>query len=202
MSAGKKGGESPITIKKYANRRLYNTATSSYVTLEHLRDMVKEGVEFSVFDAKSGEDITRSVLAQIIFEEEGKQGQTMLPISFLRQLIKFYGDRLQAFVPPYLEMSMEGLAKNAENVRQSVTDAFGGRLHFGGMEDLARQNAQMFQRALKMFSPFGRFGRDQGEGDEAASEPVRAAESDEIAELKSQLDAMKKQLDALANRGK
>ena len=201
MAAGKKGGDGPITIKKYANRRLYNTATSSYVTLEHLRDMVKEGVEFSVFDAKTSEDITRSVLAQIIFEEEGKQDQTMLPISFLRQLIKFYGDRLQAIVPSYLEMSMEGLAKNAENVRTSVTEAFGGKLSFGGMEELARQNAQMFQRALKMFSPFNRFGRS----DEAA-EPQAAADtkpdSDEISELKAQLDAMKKQLDALASRGK
>lgn len=204
MATGKKGGDGPITIKKYANRRLYNTATSSYVTLEHLRDMVKEGVEFSVFDAKTGEDITRSVLAQIIFEEEGKQGQTMLPISFLRQLIKFYGDRLQAFVPSYLEMSMEGLAKNAENVRTTVTDAFGGKLNFGGMEELARQNAQMFQRALKMFSPFSRFGRPDSEPTEAPAAPdsSKATESDEISELKSQLDAMKKQLDALANRGK
>ncbi len=202
MSA-KKGGDGPITIKKYANRRLYNTATSSYVTLEHLRDMVKDGVEFSVFDAKTGEDITRSVLAQIIFEEEGKQGQTLLPISFLRQLIKFYGDRMQAFVPSYLEMSMEGLAKNAENVRTTLTDALGGKLSFGGMEELARQNAQMFQRALKMFSPFGRFGRPEAEsGDAAATETAKAADSDEISELKLQLDAMKKQLDALANRSK
>ena len=201
MAAGRKGGDGPITIKKYANRRLYNTATSSYVTLEHLRDMVKEGVEFSVFDAKTGEDITRSVLAQIIFEEEGKQGQTMLPISFLRQLIKFYGDRLQAFVPSYLEMSMEGLAKNAENVRSTVTEAFGGKLSFGGMEELARQNAQMFQRALKMFSPFNRFGRSD-EAAEPQAAPETRPDSDEISELKSQLDAMKKQLDALANRGK
>ena len=202
MATGKKGGEGPITIKKYANRRLYNTATSSYVTLEHLRDMVKEGVEFNVYDAKSGEDITRSVLAQIIFEEEGKQGQTMLPISFLRQLIKFYGDRLQAFVPSYLEMSMEGLAKNAENVRQNVTDAFGGKLSLGGFEDVARQNVQMFQRALKMFTPFGRgFGRSESTAEAETTEaPKAAAESDEISELKSQLDAMKKQLDALANR--
>jgi polyhydroxyalkanoate synthesis repressor PhaR len=203
MAAGKKGGDGPITIKKYANRRLYNTATSSYVTLEHLRDMVKEGVEFNVFDAKSGDDITRSVLAQIIFEEEGKQGQTMLPIAFLRQLIKFYGDRLQAFVPSYLEMSMEGLAKNAEGVRQNVTDAFGGKLSLGGFEDVARQNVQMFQRALKMFSPFGRFGRgSEGGADAEEAETPKAAESDEISELKSQLDAMKKQLDALATRTK
>ena len=208
MAAGKKGGDGPITIKKYANRRLYNTATSSYVTLEHLRDMVKEGVEFNVFDAKTGEDITRSVLAQIIFEEEGKQGQTMLPINFLRQLIKFYGDRMQAFVPSYLEMSMEGLAKNAENVRQNITEAFGGKLPFGGFEDMARQNVQMFQRALKMFSPFGRgFGGGKASESstvetEPAAEPAKPSDPDEISELKSQLDEMKKQLDVLANRSK
>ncbi|BCW87748.1 hypothetical protein sos41_08780 [Alphaproteobacteria bacterium SO-S41] len=202
MAAGKKGDGGPITIKKYANRRLYNTATSSYVTLEHLRDMVKEGVEFNVYDAKSGDDITRSVLAQIIFEEEGKQGQTMLPINFLRQLIKFYGDRLQAYVPSYLEMSMEGLSKNAENVRQGITDAF-GKLPLPGFEDIARQNVQMFQRTLKMFSPFGRFGRGSEGGTEAeATDAPKATESDEISELKSQLDAMKKQLDGLANRSK
>jgi polyhydroxyalkanoate synthesis repressor PhaR len=200
----KKGGDGPITIKKYANRRLYNTATSSYVTLEHLRDMVKEGVEFSVFDAKTGEDITRSVLTQIIFEEEGKQGQNMLPINFLRQLIKFYGDRLQAFVPSYLEMSMEGLAKNAENVRQTLTDTFGGRMGFGGFEELARQNAQMFQRALKMFSPFGRYprGAEPAGPAQAADEEAPAAETDEIAELKSQIEAMRRQLDVLASREK
>jgi polyhydroxyalkanoate synthesis repressor PhaR len=205
MAGAKKGGDGPIVIKKYANRRLYNTATSSYVTLEHLRDMVKEGVEFNVFDAKTSEDITRSVLAQIIFEEEGKQGQNMLPIAFLRQLIKFYGDRLQAFVPGYLEMSMEGLTKNADNVRQNVTDAFGGKIgafNVAGYEDLARQNVQMFQRALKMFTPFGRFGTRSGETDDAtATEPAKT-DTDEISELKAQLDAMRKQLDSLANRSK
>lgn len=201
---GKKGAEGPITIKKYANRRLYNTATSSYVTLEHLRDMVKDGVDFNVYDAKTGDDITRSVLAQIIFEEEGK-GQNMLPIRFLRQLIQFYGDRMQSFVPSYLEMSMEGLAKNAENLRQNMTEAMGGKMPFGSFEDVARQNAQIFQRAMKMFTPFGRFG--QGGSAEGSSEAKPAPESakpetDEISDLKSQLDLMKKQLDDLANRSK
>ena len=206
-----KNGQNPVRIKKYANRRLYNTATSSYVTLEHLRDMVKGGVEFNVFDAKTGDDITRSVLAQIIFEEEGKNGQTMLPIAFLRQLIKFYGDRLQAFVPSYLEMSMEGLTKNAESVRNTLTDTFGGgRIGFGSFEEIARQNAQMFQRALKMFSPF-RFARGEGGaaaeagGESSGGAPAAAAspaEPDEISELKSQLDAMKRQLDELASRNK
>lgn len=203
MVSGKKGGDGPITIKKYANRRLYNTATSSYVTLEHLRDMVKEGVEFNVFDAKTNEDITRSVLAQIIFEEEGKQGQTMLPINFLRQLIKFYGDRLQAYVPSYLEMSMEGLSKNAENIRQGIAEALGGK-GLPGFEALARQNMEIFQRTMKMFSPFNRFGRSEGGAPQApeASAAAPAGDSDEISELKAQLDAMKRQLDALATRSK
>lgn len=206
MAGGKKGQDGPITIKKYANRRLYNTATSSYVTLEHLRDMVKEGVEFNVYDAKTNEDITRSVLAQIIFEEEGKSGQNLLPIRFLRQLIQFYGDRMQAFVPSYLEMSMESLSKNAENMRQNIAEAFGGKLAIPGFEDMARQNVQMFQRALKMFSPFGRFGAPRP-GDEAgasaAEEPAAPAKADEeISDLKSQIDEMRKQLDILANRTK
>lgn len=198
MVSGKKGGDGPITIKKYANRRLYNTATSSYVTLEHLRDMVKAGVEFNVFDAKTNDDITRSVLAQIIFEEEGKQGQTMLPINFLRQLIKFYGDRLQAYVPSYLEMSMEGLSKNAESMRQGLAEALGAKT-LPGFEQMARHNMEIFQRAMKVFSPFNRFGQPMGS---AEAPPAAAGESDEIAELKAQLDAMKRQLDALATRSK
>lgn len=209
MAGGKKGAEGPITIKKYANRRLYNTATSSYVTLEHLRDMVKEGVEFNVYDAKTNEDITRSVLAQIIFEEEGKSGQNLLPIRFLRQLIQFYGDRMQAFVPSYLELSMESLAKNAETMRQNFADALGGKMAIPGFEDLARQNVQMFQRAMKMFSPFGRFGGSQGGRGEdspapaAADEPAQPARADEeISELKSQIDEMRRQLEALASRAK
>ncbi len=198
MAGSKKQGDQPVVIKKYANRRLYNTATSSYVTLEHLRDMVKEGVEFNVFDAKTGDDITRSVLAQIIFEEEGK-GQNLLPIRFLRQLIGFYGDRLQGVIPSYLEASMEGLAKNAEAVRQQMADTFGGRAPFGAFEELARHNAQMFQRALKMFVPF-RARPDEGE----PSSPADAVrdEREEIAELKAQLDLMRRQLDQLASRGK
>lgn len=205
MAGSKKGIDGPVVIKKYANRRLYNTATSSYVTLEHLRDMVKEGTDFNVFDAKTGDDITRSVLAQIIFEEEGKQGQTMLPINFLRQLIQFYGDRLQAFVPSYLEASMEGLSKNAEQMRQQVADAFGGRMPFGTFEDLARQNVAMFQRAMRMFTPF-RFNKDEAEAAPNGAGHEQAAtgreEHSEIADLKAQLDAMRKQLDALATRAK
>ena len=115
--------DSPVVIKKYANRRLYNTQTSSYVTLDHLAQMVKEGTEFEVHDARTGEDITRSVLTQIIFEEEAK-GQNLLPIRFLRQLIRFYGDSLQAFVPGYLDMSMESFTKNQEAMRNRIAEAF------------------------------------------------------------------------------
>ena len=116
MSQSTESGQEPITIKKYANRRLYNTATSTYVTLEDLADMVKQGDDFLVYDAKSGEDITRSVLTQIIFEEENK-GQNLLPINFLRQLIRFYGDSMQAFVPSYLEVSLENLSREQEKFR-------------------------------------------------------------------------------------
>ncbi|MGE5566394.1 MAG: polyhydroxyalkanoate synthesis repressor PhaR, partial [Parcubacteria group bacterium] len=120
---GETAGDGRVVIKKYANRRLYNTASSSYVTLEHLADMVKEGVDFVVYDAKTGEDITRSVLTQIIFEEENRgAGTNLLPIQFLRQLIRFYGDNMQAFLPSYLELSLESFAKQQERLRQQ----FGG----------------------------------------------------------------------------
>src|ERR1700710_2719765 len=127
----------PVTIKKYANRRLYNTGTSTYVTLEDLAGMVKKGEDFVVFDAKSGDDITRSVLAQIIFEQEGKQGQSMLPITFLRQLIRFYGDSMQMLVPRYLEQSIDTLTREQGKFREQMTQAFGG-VGFGPMEDQVR----------------------------------------------------------------
>ncbi|MEM9751244.1 MAG: polyhydroxyalkanoate synthesis repressor PhaR, partial [Pseudomonadota bacterium] len=152
--------EQPITIKKYANRRLYNTATSSYVTLDHLSEMVKQGQDFTVHDAKSGQDITRSVLTQIIFEEESK-GQNLLPAQFLRQLIRFYGDSLQAFVPSYLEMSMENFSKNQEQLRERLTQTFGAGPTFGMFEEQVRQNIALFDRAVKMFTPF--YGMRPGE---------------------------------------
>jgi polyhydroxyalkanoate synthesis repressor PhaR len=145
-----------VTIKKYANRRLYNTATSSYVTLDDLAKMVKKGIEFNVYDAKSSEDITRSVLTQIIVEEEGKAGQNLLPISFLRQLIGFYGDNMQWLVPKYLEHSMQALAKNQEQIRSYFQTTFGGIFPFGStLEEMGKQNIAMFERAMRMFSPFG-----------------------------------------------
>src|SRR6185295_18536981 len=160
-----------VVIKKYANRRLYNTQTSAYVTLDHLAQMVKEGVEFEVHDARTGDDITRQVLTQIIVEEESKGGN-MLPIQFLRQLIHFYGDQLQSMVPGYLEMSMESFTRNQEAMRQKYADAFGGRLGFKDFEQLTKQNLAMFERAMKMFSPFGAGGENAAPP--PAAEPPRA----------------------------
>src|SRR5882672_4852611 len=145
----------PVVVKKYANRRLYNTATSSYVTLDDLAKMVKEGVEFNVYDAKTSEDITRPVLTQIIVEEEGKTEQTMLPTNFLRQLIGFYGDNMQWLVPKYLEHSMQSLSKNQDQLRSYFQTAFGGMFPFGTtLEEMGKQNLAMFERAMRLFSPF------------------------------------------------
>ena len=143
----------PVVIKKYANRRLYNTATSAYVTLDHLSTMVKEKTDFVVYDAKTGDDITRSVLTQIIFEEESKGGQTLLPIPFLRQLISFYGDSLQGVVPQYLEMSMAQFARNQEQMRKYLQNAFGFN-PFQQFEAMGKQNMAMFEKAMRMFNPF------------------------------------------------
>src|SRR5260221_13684040 len=145
----------PVVIKKSANRRLYNTATSAYVTLEHLSQMVKDKIDFVVYDAKTGDDITRSVLTQIIFEEESKGGQTLLPIPFLRQLISFYGDSLQGVVPQYLEMSMTQFARNQEQMRKYLQNAFGFN-PFQQFESMGKQNMAMFEQAMRMFNPFQR----------------------------------------------
>ncbi len=148
--------DQPVTIKKYANRRLYNTATSSYVTLDDLAQMVKDNIKFNVYDARTSDDLTRSVLAQIIFEEESKTGQNLLPIGFLRQLISFYGDSLQWLVPRYLEHTMEALASNQERIRACFDTAFGGMFPFGNtLEEVGKQNIAMFDRAMRMFMPFG-----------------------------------------------
>jgi polyhydroxyalkanoate synthesis repressor PhaR len=145
--------KAPTIIKKYANRRLYHTGTSTYVTLEDLAGMVKEGEDFQVFDAKSNEDITRSVLAQIIFEQEGKAGQNLLGVTFLRQLIRFYGHSLQSLVPSYLEFSMENLAREQQKLREQMTQAFGPAA-FHVVEDQVRANMTFFTQAMSMFSPF------------------------------------------------
>jgi len=153
----------PVVIKKYANRRLYNTATSAYVTLDHLSQMVKDKTDFVVYDAKTGDDITRSVLTQIIFEEESKGGQTLLPIPFLRQLISFYGDSLQGVVPQYLEMSMTQFARNQEQMRRYLQNAFGFN-PFQQFESMGKQNMAMFEQAMRMFNPFGSGPGGQGTG--------------------------------------
>jgi polyhydroxyalkanoate synthesis repressor PhaR len=185
----------PVTIKKYANRRLYNTGTSTYVTLEDLAGMVKKGEDFVVFDAKSGDDITRSVLAQIIFEQEGKQGQSMLPITFLRQLIRFYGDSMQMLVPRYLEQSIDTLTREQGKFREQMTQAFGG-VGFGPMEDQVRRNMEMFEKTFAMFTPFAR-----GQAATAGEKPAAAAAGGgEMDTLKRQLDEMQKRVDKLSTK--
>jgi len=182
----------PVTIKKYANRRLYNTATSSYVTLDHLCQMVKEGTDFVVYDAKTGEDITRSVLTQIIVEEEAK-GQNLLPISFLRQLISFYGDNLQWLVPRYLEHSMKSFARNQEEMRKYMQDALGGLFPFGQFEEMGKQNMALFERAMKMFSPFP---AEKGNGEEG----VGASGASDLDTLKDRLNALQREIDQLTKK--
>src|SRR6184192_5871 len=156
-SSDQPGGRKPVVVKKYANRRLYNTASSSYVTLDDLAKMIKEGGDFVVYDAKTGEDLTRSVLTQIIVEQEQK-GQNLLPISFLRQLIGFYGDSMQFLVPGYLEQAMVAFARNQEQMRNSLRTTF-GIFPFGQFEEMGKQNMALFERALKMLSPYARDAR-------------------------------------------
>ncbi len=192
----------PIKIKKYANRRLYNTATSKYVTLDDLSGMVKSGVEFVVVDAKSGDDITRSVLTQIIFEEESK-GQNLLPVKFLRQLIGFYGDSLQSMVPNYLEHSMNAFAQNEDSLRDQMKEAMGGIFPFGQWEDLGKQNMAMFERAMQMFTPFAANGAAGQPGNAQAGESAPAPQAsdhddDDMSALKAQLKALQEQVDNLS----
>lgn len=182
----------PIIIKKYANRRLYNTAKSTYVTLDHLAQMVRDGQDFVVNDAKSGDDITRGVLAQIIFEEEAK-GQTMLPAPFLRQLIRLYGDTLQGFVPGYLEASMETFSRNQETMREQVRQAFEANPALANFEALARSNMEWFENAVRMFAPFA-----AGVGPVGPAGAKSTQRKDvELEELKEQLAAMQAQLSKL-----
>jgi polyhydroxyalkanoate synthesis repressor PhaR len=183
--------QEPVTIKKYANRRLYNTGTSTYVTLEDLAVMVKDGEDFVVYDAKTGEDITRSVLTQIIVEQENK-GTNLLPITFLRQIIRFYGDSMQLLVPRYLEMSVDNFTREQDKFREHMSKAFGGGMNLGvgsaglGMfEDLVRRNMQMFERAFTMFLP-------SAQRSAAGGEP-----GENIDELKRQVAEMQKRLDRL-----
>ena len=203
--AGPEGGPkpAPVVIKKYANRRLYNTATSAYVTLDHLSQMVKDKTDFVVYDAKTGDEITRSVLTQIIFEEENKGGQTLLPIPFLRQLISFYGDSLQGVVPQYLEMSMSQFARNQEQMRSYLQNAFGFN-PFQQFESMGKQNMAMFEQAMRMFNPFQRGQGGQGGGPGA---PVAANGQEPAATTDAQtpvgdaaIDDLKRKLDELQNQ--
>ena len=195
MSEEKAKTEGPVVIKKYANRRLYNTQTSSYVTLDHLAAMVKEGTEFEVQDARTGDDITRSVLTQIIFEEEAK-GQSLLPIKFLRQLIRFYGDSLQSFVPGYLDMSMESFTKNQGQMRDRIAEALGGGNNM--VESLTRQNLVMFEKAMQMFTPFVPGALRPREDETPETKPK--AQSSEVSDLKEEMEAMRRQLAELSQR--
>jgi polyhydroxyalkanoate synthesis repressor PhaR len=190
--------EEPITIKKYANRRLYNTGTSSYVTLEDLAAMVKSGEDFVVYDAKTGEDITRAVLTQIIFEQENKEGsQNLLPINFLRQLIRFYGDSMQMLVPRYLEVSLDSLTREQSKFREQISQAF-GMGGFGAIEEQVRRNMEMFERTFSMFAP--PFARPGGA---SSPEPDKTTPKspDDIDDLKRQMEEMQKRLDRLSDKG-
>ena len=181
----------PTTIKKYANRRLYHMGTSTYVTLEDLARMVRGGEEFIVTDAKTGEDITRGVLGQIIFEQENKQGQSLLPTTFLRQLIRFYGDSMQAMVPRYLEFSMDSLIRDQSKLRAQMEKAFGpAAVH--AMEEQVRANMAFFGEAMRMWTPYR---TDQQAGDETGAPPER---SEELAELKRQMAEMREKLETLS----
>jgi polyhydroxyalkanoate synthesis repressor PhaR len=195
--------DEPVVIKKYANRRLYNTGTSTYVTLEDLADMVKRGEEFTVQDAKTGDDITHPVLTQIIFELENKDGQNMLPIPFLRQLISFYGDQMQMVVPSFLEQSMIAFAKEQERFREQMKSAMGkgpmemmkAAAPIKVIEEQTRRNIELFQNAMRLFTPFP----PGGGGQAAPAEPSRkeSEKSDELSELKQQIAAMQRKIDSM-----
>lgn len=188
-----------VVIKKYANRRLYNTETSTYVTLDDLADMVRSDRDFVVYDAKSGDDLTHSVLTQIIVDQESK-GQTLLPVPFLRQLIRLYGDSISRMVPTYLQFSMETLAREQERFRDQLSTAFGSHsTPFEAYQEHARRNMKIFEQAMEMWSPFPNSPGDLKE--EGESDPDKPADTlpprNEIAELKSQLAAMQNKIEKL-----
>ena len=190
-SSNKQSNGRPVVVKKYANRRLYNTATSSYVTLDDLARMIKEGGDFVAYDAKTGEDLTRSVLTQIIVEQEQK-GQNLLPISFLRQLISLYGDSMQFLVPGYLEQAMIAFAQNQEQMRKNLQATF-GIFPFGQFEEMGKQNMALFERTLRMLAPYGL--EEKPSPDTPRS---RASDDDpRLKRLEAQIDALTKQLKAI-----
>ncbi|HTS94404.1 MAG TPA: polyhydroxyalkanoate synthesis repressor PhaR [Stellaceae bacterium] len=199
QSGAQSGGTAkpePVVIKKYANRRLYNTATSSYVTLDDLSRMVKEGRDFVVYDAKSGDDITRAVLTQIIVEEEQK-GQNLLPIGFLRQLISLYGDSMQWLVPRYLDQAMTAFARNQEQMRKSLQQTFGGLFPFTNLEEMGKQNLALFEQTMKMFSPFGMPGETPAQKTESP-----APAGGDMKDLTERINALQKQIEELTKSRK
>jgi polyhydroxyalkanoate synthesis repressor PhaR len=181
-------GTLPVVVKKYANRRLYNTESSSYITLDNLADMVRQGRDFVVYDAKTGDDITRGVLTQIIVEEEGK-GHNLLPTEFLRQLIGFYGGSMQGLVPKYLEHALAAFAQHQEQIRTTMQKTMGSLFPFGNMEEVGRQNIAMMERALTMFTPFYRPG-------ETTSQASTSSDSQEIALLRLEVERLRRELAA------
>ena len=205
MASEQAASAEPIVIKKYANRRLYNTATSSYVTLDDLAGMVRLGQDFIVFDAKTNDDITRSVLTQIIVEEESK-GTNLLPVSFLRQLIALYGDSLQALVPKYLEHSMSSFTNNQERMRQYINQALGGMFPFGSLEEMSRRNMEFLNQAFGAFNPLmaGQAGKEGARPapDAKSATPAPANESgkDAIGDLQKKIDALQKQIEAMGKK--
>jgi polyhydroxyalkanoate synthesis repressor PhaR len=199
VSDEKTAPKDAVVIKKYANRRLYNTATSTYVTLDDLSAMVKSGTDFVVYDAKTGEEITRSVLTQIIFEEENK-GTNLLPINFLRQLIRYYGDSMQTLVPGYLEFSLENLTKEHDKIREQMLGAFAGE-PFKNMEEHAKRNMAMFSDAMKLFNPFAAMAMNPVAGaapPKQNSAPAQAPSKDDLQAMKDQLTAMQEKINTLS----
>ena len=192
--AKSKAGSGTVVIKKYANRRLYDTSTSSYVTLDHLSDLVRREIEFEVVDAKTGEDLTRQVLTQIIFEKENK-GEGALPVTFLRKLIGFYGGGSANLLPAWLEMSMNSFAKSQERWGK----AMGGAANpFSLFEKQARANIEMFENAMRMFTPGGRTRSQPGGKDKPETGSTPGEEAFEL--LRAQMEAMQRQLNALAGK--
>ena len=197
MADRKSGPGETVVIKKYANRRLYNTATSAYVTLEDLAKMVREGTEFVVYDAKSNDDLTRQILTQIIFEEESR-GEALLPVQFLRQLIGFYGGQMQGVLPSYLEMSLDNFSRQQEQIRGQFSKAFGAAPGAGLMDEAVKRNMSMFSDAMKMWPGFGALTPGAMAAATAATEPRPAPAADPLAEMRRQMDEMRSQLDKLS----
>ena len=205
MTAARPGEDRPIVIKKYANRRLYNTASSTYVTLEDLAQMVRQGQDFTVHDAKTNEDLTRQILTQIIFEEESR-GEALLPVQFLRRLIGFYGGQMQAVLPSYLEMSLDAFSRQQEQLRNQLKSTFGGAPGAGLLDEAVKRNMEMFEQAMRMWPGFAMGQPPSAPAQRPEPTPAEAsrpsASDDAIAEMRRQMDQMRAQLDKLSGERK